>query len=186
MAYQPPRILSRADCLLRPPTSRTPRDPSLLVGLVVHHEAARPPLGSDPAELWAGIQRFHQQSNGWADIAYNAGVWHDGTICLGRDTGVVGAHTVSPAPAPNGFVWNVSTLGICLIGDGSDPAYCTDEAWSSILWYWALNAYVTNGRASGLWTHRETGSPTQCASYEVQRRMDSLRTWFAAGTPEVP
>lgn len=177
--YSPPRILTRADWLARPPTGPiTPRPPSMLTGTVVHHEAADPPLDADFAELVASIQRFHQQTRGWADIAYNLLVWHDGTVAYGRAAGVRGAHTVSPV----GGDWNLFTLGVCVVGNGDDPAYVTDAAWDSVLWAWGLGMWGSGGRATGFLTHHETGSPTHCAGDALQDRMDGLRRFLAHAT----
>lgn len=180
--YAPPRILERADWLARPPLSPGfGRPMSVLTGTVVHHQAARPSLDADPAELAAQIQAY-DFTHGYADIAYNALVWHDGTVVLGRDAGVRGAHT---AFTTDGIDWNWRTLGVCILGDGDDPDYVTDDAWRSVLWCWQLGLYVTGGRASGLCAHHETTSPTHCAGDAVQARLDGLRSWLASGAPVI-
>lgn len=181
--YRPPRFITRAEWLAHPPSQTLPvRDPKVLRGTVVHHQAARPRLDADPAEIVASIQRYHL-SQGYSDIAYNTLVWHDGTVILGRDAGVRGAHTAFTTDYVD---WNWRTLGTCILGDGDDPLYVTDAAWRSTLWCWQLGLFGTDGLASGLWAHHETTSPTHCAGDAVQARLDGLRSWLASGMPEVP
>lgn len=180
--YVPPRIVTRADWLARPPLwPMALRSLELLRGTVVHHQAAEPALDSDPADIVEAIQAY-DFTHGYADIAYNALVWHDGTVLLGRDAAVRGGHT---AFTTDGVDWNTTSLGVCVLGNGDDPAYVTDDAWRSVLWCWQLGLYVTGGLASGLWAHHETTSPTHCAGDAVQARLDGLRTWLAAGAPDL-
>ena len=58
------------------------------------------------------IQKFHQDSRGWADYAYNFGVWDDGNIYEGRGFGAQGGHTRG---------WNTRSVAVCYMGDGSKP-----------------------------------------------------------------
>lgn len=171
-----PRIVDRAEWGARPPRGiGVTRPLEVLQGLVVHHEGIAVDHDAEPSELVRAVQRWHQDGNGWADIAYNTLIWHDGTVFLGRDAGVRGAHTV----APGAHDWNWTHLGVCLLGSGDDTGNVTDDAWRSILWCWQLGAYISGGRATGFLTHRETGSPTHCAGDALQARMDGLRAFLA-------
>uniref|UniRef100_A0A3Q1EC46 Peptidoglycan recognition protein family domain-containing protein n=1 Tax=Acanthochromis polyacanthus TaxID=80966 RepID=A0A3Q1EC46_9TELE len=56
------------------------------------------------------MQRFHQDSNGWADIGYSFVVGSDGNIYEGRGWDWVGAHT---------YGYNSVGYGVSFIGDYS-------------------------------------------------------------------
>jgi N-acetylmuramoyl-L-alanine amidase len=176
-AYQPPAIYDRDAWGASQPKSRgVPRPVDVLEGLVVHHQGATVQYDADPADLVRDIQWYHF-TQGYSDIGYNTLVWHDGSVFLGRDAGVRGAHTVAPGTRD----WNWTDLGVCLLGNGDDPDFVTDEAWRSIIWCWQVGMWVSGGRASGFRTHRETGSPTHCAGNAVQHRMDMLRAFLGGG-----
>lgn len=177
MSYEPPRIITRDEAGLEAARPGIPARPLELVhGLVVHHEGVAVDYASTtPEQVWRAIQRWHLYGNGWSDIAYNLGVWPDGTVLLGRDAGVRGGHTVAPGPTD----WNMTTTSVCFIGLGDDEDAVTDDAWRSILWCWQLNMWVTGGRGSAFLTHHETGSPTHCAGDAIQDRMDHLRIFLA-------
>jgi len=102
-----PRIVSRAEWGARAPTSITyishpiPR-------YFVHHSAG----GSCTTQTACmstvrGIQNYHMNSNGWADIGYNFLVGEDGNAYEGRGWDRVGAHS------PN---YNSNALGVCVMG----------------------------------------------------------------------
>ena len=87
---------------------------------VVHHTASTTDYAAaDVPEILRGFWRFHTQTRGWCDIAYNFLVDRFGTIWEGRlggvDRPVIGGHA-------KGF--NTSTVGVAMIGEfGSAPAY---------------------------------------------------------------
>src|SRR5690606_23826738 len=86
-----PRWESRATVGLRAPTSR-PRFPGPLRGMTAHwHGPAMKLAGRPHAECRAGcggIQTFHMDSDGWADVAYSFAVCHHAVAMEGRGTGV--------------------------------------------------------------------------------------------------
>lgn len=53
--------------------------PSQVKGAAIHWVGNDPVHGPTPKVL-QGIQRFHQRTRGWADIAYNLGVDQDGNV----------------------------------------------------------------------------------------------------------
>ena len=61
------------------------------------------------AELVKGIQDFHRNKRGWADIGYHWIIGLDGNVYEGRALNVQGAHA--------GGGNNVENLGISVIGD---------------------------------------------------------------------
>jgi hypothetical protein len=93
----------------RPPKSRVALQPARTVSFFLHHAAGTYPNG---AEAMRRIQRQHQDANGWADYAYNFGVWDDGTIFEGRGWGAQGGHTRGH---------NSSGVAVCYMGDGRRP-----------------------------------------------------------------
>ena len=100
---------SRADWMARPPKSRRAMPSSQVTHLFLHHAAGTYKSG---AEAMRTIQRFHQDTRGWADYAYNWGVWDDGSIWEGRGWGAQGGHTKG---------WNTRSVAVCYMGDGSGP-----------------------------------------------------------------
>jgi N-acetylmuramoyl-L-alanine amidase len=78
--------------------------------ITLHHTAELAGMATrTDAELVRGIQTFHQDGRGWADIGYHYVIGRDGNVYEGRELGVQGAH----AGAGN----NEENLGISLIGD---------------------------------------------------------------------
>lgn len=61
------------------------------------------------------IRKWHKR-NGWSDIGYHYVVYRDGTVHLGRDVDLIGAHCVNH---------NAYSIGVCYIGgckfDGVTP-----------------------------------------------------------------
>lgn len=93
--------------------------------LVIHHSAG--PRSQTPA----AIKRFHTepkpQGRGWSDVGYHALIDQRGKIHHGRNPADIGAH----APP------NTGRLGVCVIGDNTDP----DQKWNALQWD-ALRTYV--------------------------------------------
>ena len=102
-------FVPRAGWGARPPKSRRAMSPANVTHFFLHHAAATYPSGKAAMQ---SIQRFHQDSRGWADYAYNWGVWDDGTIFEGRGWGAQGGHTKG---------WNSRAVAVCYMGDGSKP-----------------------------------------------------------------
>ena len=140
------RVRSRAEWGARPPKSRRAMSPAVVTHLFLHHAAATYPSGD---EAMRRIQRFHQDSRGWADYAYNYGVWDDGTIWEGRGWGAQGGHTRG---------WNSKSVAVCYMGDGSKPV--PQAALGAILWL-AGEADRHFGRELVRQGHRDVGS-TSC------------------------
>ena len=140
------RVRSRAEWMARPPKSRRAMHPANVTHLFLHHAAATYPSGD---EAMRRIQRFHQDTRGWADYAYNFGVWDDGSIWEGRGWGAQGGHTRG---------WNTKSVAICYMGDGSRPV--PQAALDAILWL-AADADRHFGRRLARQGHRDVGA-TSC------------------------
>lgn len=80
--------------------------------ITVHHTAEIAGMQERAdADLVKGIQDFHRNKRGWADIGYHWVIGRDGTVYEGRSLAVQGAHA--------GGGNNVENLGISVIGDFS-------------------------------------------------------------------
>ncbi len=80
--------------------------------ITVHHTAEIAGMQErGDADLVLGIQNFHRNTRGWADIGYHWVIGRDGKVYEGRKLHVQGAH----AGASN----NIENLGISVIGDFS-------------------------------------------------------------------
>ena len=78
--------------------------------ITVHHTAEIAGMGERPdADLVKGIQDFHRNTRGWADIGYHWVIGQDGRVYEGRALHVQGAHA--------GGGNNIENLGISVIGD---------------------------------------------------------------------
>lgn len=117
--------------------------------LIVHHSAG--PRSQTPE----AIRRFHMESRGWSDVGYHWLVDQAGEVHAGRDPSLLGAH----APP------NAGRLGVCVIGDNTDPA----EAWTPLQWQ-ALSDLIAAVRL--IWPgievmgHKDTGRQTACPGLE--------------------
>jgi hypothetical protein len=82
-------FVARAIWGARPPKTVTPI-PGPVRGVAIHYEG--PHMGAytpaDAVALVRGIQRFHMDTRGWADIAYTAVVDRFGRVFEGRGPGV--------------------------------------------------------------------------------------------------
>lgn len=115
------KLITRAEWRARPARSRTALAPSF--GSTVHYEGPRLgpfPHSSCPAKV-RGIQAFHMDARGWADVAYTAIVCPHGYTFEGRWAGV--------RTAANGTnAGNAAAYAVCvLIGEG-DPLTAEAEA----------------------------------------------------------
>lgn len=116
-------------------------------------------------------QRYHIQSRGWRDIAYNYAVGDSGTIyrCRGLNPG---GHTSTRDDIdPNGVPYNVSSIGVVWIGganaNGGTPSAA---AFASI-------AKIIDSTGLPVKGHRtikvEGGSWTACPGDEILRWIDN-------------
>lgn len=126
-------------------------------GLVIHWNG--PGLGAYSADAVAGIVagtwRFHVQTNGWSDIAYNYSVDRFGRIWTGR-----GDLKWNAASGDN-FA-NTRLLAVeCLMGEGDTFTDAMKGGLATI-----AAAYVASGRARKCYGHRDVVA-TACPGGEV-------------------
>ncbi|HSK23155.1 MAG TPA: N-acetylmuramoyl-L-alanine amidase [Egicoccus sp.] len=160
--------------------------------VVVHHTAGSNNYSRSQAPgIVRGIQRYHQDSNGWSDIGYNMLVDRFGTLYEGREgglgRGVIGAHASS---------YNVGSFGISVLGnfyevDAPQAAYETLA--DGIAWKAAIHGFdplgTTTRTAKGalvrtITGHRDVGS-TACPG-RISNRLWWIRTAAAERAPSMP
>ena len=150
------KFVSRKDWGAKPPKSRRAMPAGNVTHFFLHHAAATYPSGP---EAMRRIQKFHQDSRGWADYAYNWGVWDDGTIYEGRGWGAQGGHTRG---------WNTRSVAVCYMGDGSKKV---PKAALEAIVKVANEADAHFGRNLTRQAHKDVGS-TACPG-------DFLYTWWS-------
>ena len=193
-----PAINPRSTWGARPPKSR-PVTTQDLRAAVVHHSVT--PNGYSQAKvpgILRSIQAYHQDVNGWDDIAYNFAVDRFGQAWEARAGGidkvVLGGHS-------RGF--NTGTVGVVVLGDyTSTPASsaAVEAVARVIAWKFALHhvdpastvAYTTTGStkyAAGTTVtlprvvgHRDVQS-TGCPGGQLYARLPAIRSRVAQLVP---
>lgn len=153
-------FVTRGQWGARPPRQLAHRTYDQITASVIHY-ADLPVHATLPDEEAAvrGIQRFHMDAKGWADIGYHYLVGMTGTVYEGRPLYTVGAHC-------EGF--NTPSFGVCfLTADGITPV-----AGAACVNLIQLVEYVTLHHKVAILAHREK-RPTHCPG-------DKLFTWIVA------
>lgn len=107
-------VVTRKQWGAKPPKTN-PTARRRTVAMVLHQTTGQVTEATDELAMMRGVQRFHQDTRGWSDIAYS---WlvssHDGAVYEGRGWDAVGAHTAG---------WNSKAVGVCILGNGTagDP-----------------------------------------------------------------
>jgi len=102
------------------------------------------------------IQRHHQASNGWADIAYHYVVDRAGRIWEGRALRWQGAHAGNQE-------LNRGNIGVCVLGDFGSQRLTQDQAESLLHLLEALRTHYRIPRG-GFLTHQEIRERNQAGS----------------------
>jgi hypothetical protein len=169
---------------------------------VVHHTVnANTYSQADVPGMLASIYRFHTQSRGWCDIAYNFVIDRFGRIWEGRTGSIEGAIVGGHA---TGF--NTNSVGVSFLGQhnpGDTPAAVAptsaqlDAAGQVIGWKLGQNAMPASGTVTApdgstikrIVGHRDVGS-TSCPGDLLWSQLETIRTKatsVAAGTtPTIP
>lgn len=159
--------VSRSAWGARAPESRSNLNLGQLRGVAVHYEGAdSSKVGHDGCDdRVRAIQRFHMDTRGWADIAYNWLVCRHGVIFEGRGWGI--------RSAANGTNdGNASFHAVCYLDDDqADVQDATPEALS------ALALVIRTARSKG-W-----GSEVKPHSYFKATACpgNELRAWISSG-----
>lgn len=162
-----PRIYTRAEIGLAAPTGTVYTvQPQQRIGFFNHYDGASHIQSTTLAEAmehWRSAQRYHQRTNGWADIGYNYGISQGGHVLEGRGLTKVGAH------CPN---FNLNSWGVqFMIGGDQKPSDLALAAAVDLYDYLVASA----GHALLKKGHRD-GYATACPGNLVY-------AWVKAGMP---
>jgi peptidoglycan hydrolase-like protein with peptidoglycan-binding domain len=151
------------------PPRRAPHrpNPAGIRLFIVHHTTPDELNIPNPLQAVQSIQRFHQNTRGWNDIAYNFLVDRFGTLYEGRGWGIAGGHT-------NGY--NTVSIGVAFLGDGDEVLRHATPALHTIRAL-ADEADTRLGRRLARHAHRNFGT-THCAG-------NYLSDWAVGGMPLV-
>lgn len=118
------QIIPRAEWGARPPQGTL--TPQTVVNQIFVHHTVFPALNptatrAEEEERMRALQRFHQDSRGYTDVAYQAIVFPSGRIYEGRPLNFVGAHTLNQ---------NSTSKAVCFDGnfEESRPTQSAIEA----------------------------------------------------------
>uniref|UniRef100_T1J7Z8 Peptidoglycan-recognition protein n=1 Tax=Strigamia maritima TaxID=126957 RepID=T1J7Z8_STRMM len=118
------------------------------------------------------IQNFHMDDRGWDDIGYSFLVGGDGRVYIGRDWGVVGAHT---------YRYNTVGYGISFMGTFTNklPNENAMEAVKKLIGCGVVQKYLQSDY--GLYGHRD-GRCTECPGDKFYEHLKTWYRWHAKGT----
>jgi len=159
-----PRIISRAEWGARSPTSTTAITRPVPRYFVHHSEGAHCTTEAACKNVVKGIQNYHMDSNGWADIGYNFLVGEDGNAYEGRGEDRQGAHS------PN---YNSSAYGVCIMGSFTN---INPNAAALNVTQQLISCLISRGKLSSNYTlhgHRD-GTCTSCPGNALYA---TIRTW---------
>lgn len=130
------------------------------VHVVVHHTADPGPRRKDVRLYLREIQRFHQETRGWSDIAYNYLIDPTGVVWEGRGWEVVGSH------APG---YNTRGIGVCFMGTYSTqkPTPAQVQAYEDLL----KNLRKRGAKIIGEIPHSKVYA-TSCPGDGIRRELD--------------
>ncbi len=152
--------------------------------VTVHHSATVVRGTSTATSIAAirGIQRHHQQQNGWGDIGYHYLIDPAGRVWTGRGIEWQGAHAGDPSR-------NRANVGICLLGSFvPDEQGAPPPAQLAALEALLVSLCVEHRlEPSGILTHKEL-KDTACPGPYVQAAVEAMRSrlngQFLAQSPE--
>jgi hypothetical protein len=162
--------VSRAEWGARPPTSAFSRMATPTPRLWVHHTGTE----QHGAAALRAIQRYHQDTRGWKDIAYNFLVDDDGTIYEGRGAGIAGGATAGD---------NTLSHAVCLLGN-FETRSATPAAFRTLV------DLARHGRSARWWVptcggHRDApGASTACPGRYLYARLADVRREIDRPAPE--
>lgn len=136
--------------------------------VTVHHTDGHPRTAlSDAIEEVRGIQRFHMNERGWADIGYHFVIDGAGRVFEGRRADVLGAHAESA---------NMNNIGIALMGDYNRDRLNDDQKTTlrRLITFLALR-YRTDPSQRGFIQPHMHYNNTDCPGKNVVGFLDELR-----------
>lgn len=144
-----------------PARSEVPLRRDRVTRIFLHHTTGG--QQHDKAAWLRSIQRFHQETRGWSDIAYNILVDADGVAYIGRGFGLTGAHTKG---------YNSTAVAVAYLGDG-DRAVPPD----------ALRTIRAVMEEADRWMERPLERLPHRAVGATACPGDLLAAWLKAGMP---
>jgi len=162
-------IITKKEWGARAPTRPLTKIATPTPRLWIHHTATE----QHGAAGMRAIQRYHQDTKGWKDIAYSFVVDDDGSIFEGRGAGIQGGHTMGD---------DSRSHAICFMGDLQHRA---PTAKAMI----AAAELGRHGRDRRWWVptcggHRDNpyddGNTTACPGDFLYKRLPDLRSMIAA------
>lgn len=160
------RVVSRQEWGARAPRSAPINHvPS---SIVVHHTSAPTAAQFAGSSTIRGIQAFHMDTRGWADIGYHFVIAPSGVVFAGRPPTVVGAHCTP----------NRGKVGICLIGnfEGVDTVPALQRA--SLVRLLAQLCAVYKIKSTAIVGHRDHNN-TDCPGARLYADLEAIRTEVA-------
>lgn len=128
--------------------------------IVVH--CAATPAGAD-FDI-EDIRKWHVDERGWSDVGYHYVILLDGTIQLGRNLDVVGAHVAGH---------NLNSIGICYIGGSNGEDTRTDEQKESL--EFLLNTLKRIFKKASILGHRDyEGVAKSCPSFDAKEEYKNI------------
>ncbi len=152
-------IITRNQWGAQPPKNPPRSIPIPSAELWLHHTAS----SDGEAPRVRAIQRYHQVTKGWNDIAYNFLISGSGTIYEGVGAGILGTHT-------KGHNW--SSHAICVLGNYNvaEPTVASLDA---------VVALIRHGHLEGWWPDQLTGghrdvSATSCPGGSLYSKIPAI------------
>lgn len=143
------RIIPRAEWGARPARNRTQVAASRRKYFTLHYDSEQPRTATGNS-VPRGIQNFHMDTRGWADIGYNFVIDQAGNIFEGRGWNILGAHAEAAG--------NAVGIGVQIhIGGDQKPS---PAALNAADWLWG-QANARFGKRLALAGHRDF-TPTSC------------------------
>lgn len=178
-----PRYVTRSQWQARPPKAMTVM-PKPVDVVYIHHDAGA--FMSPPTPTIQGIQRVHQDVQGWRDIAYQEWVAYTGDVYEGRGFGVTDGATAGQSG---------KSLSICLQGNFENVIPTSDQITSVVN---RIVAAAQEGRLSpGFRIHAHQQAPpyykdgknlnaTQCCGKWLLERLPEIRARVAKSLAPPP
>jgi hypothetical protein len=144
-----------------------------VIGITYHYSTGQE-LGRNDCAAWVRqIQKYHMNTKGYSDVAYNVFVCRHGDIFEGRPTWAVGAHAATKDNLANRMSWS-----ICFLGNDDAGTDVPAVAWTAMLaWHKARQEEVGHGLFN--FGHRDWqsfgGTVTQCPGDEIMNGLTYFR-----------
>lgn len=104
--------------------------PDSRLGWIVHYNGPSLPEHLSGAQAMQSIQRYHQNTKNWSDIAYSFGISQEGEIFEGRGWYVQGGHTSGTFPGTSLSNNKHAHAVIFLMGQGQVPTQAALDAFA--------------------------------------------------------